>query len=212
MVCAICGVRRPKRHCPGVGGEICSVCCGTEREVTVSCPFDCAYLQDSRRHEKQGDLDPERLPDRDIRVSDDFLNGHEELLISLGRIVAEAALETSGAVDFDVRDALSALVRTYRTLQSGVYYETRPDNALAGRIYRGVQERLDKFRAEERRRLGMPKTSDSDILNSLVFWERLEFGRNNGRRRGRAFIGLLRTLLEAQEGSAEPRESLLVFP
>lgn len=212
MVCAICGIRRPKRHCPGVAGEICPVCCGTEREVTVSCPFDCEYLQDSRRHEKPAAFDPEHLPDRDIRVPEEFLRGHEELVVSLGGMVAEAALETPGAVDFDVRDALAALVRTYRTLQSGVYYKTRPDNALAGQIYRGVQERLEKFRAEEQRRSGMPGTRDSDVLNSLVFWERLEFERNNGRRRGRAFIGLLRTLVEAPEGSAERRDSLLVLP
>ncbi|MBV8730904.1 MAG: hypothetical protein JO336_13950 [Acidobacteriia bacterium] len=212
MVCAICGIRRPKRHCPGVAGEICSVCCGTEREITVSCPLDCEFLQDSRRHEKRDPFDPDHLPDRDIRVPEEFLRDHEELVVSLAGMVAEAALETPGAVDFDVRDALAALVSTYRTLQSGVYYETRPGNALADRIYRGVQERIEKFRAEERRRLGMPRTRDADILYSLVFWKRLEFERNNGRRRGRAFIDLVRTLVEAQEGSAERGDSLLVLP
>jgi hypothetical protein len=212
MNCAICAVRRPKRLCPGVGGEICSICCGTEREVTVSCPLECEYLQDARRHEKPMPSDSGSLPDRDIRVTDEFLRDHDELLMALAGIVSGAALETQGVNDFDVRDTLAALVRTYRTLQSGVYYETRPENALAGRLFRTVQERIGEFRSEEQRNLGIAKTRDTEILQCLVFFERVEFGRNNGRRRGRAFIDLLRNLVQSPEHPAAPRESLLVLP
>ena len=59
-----------------------------------------------------------------------FLHENEELLVFLGRGIMRAALEAD-AVDNDVREALEALIRTYRTLQSGVYYETRPSNPLA---------------------------------------------------------------------------------
>jgi hypothetical protein len=210
MSCVICAVRRPKRHCPGVNGEICSICCGVEREVTVSCPLDCPYLQDSRRHEKSAASDPENLPDRDIRVSDEFLHDHSELLMSVAAIVAEAALETPGVVDSDVRDALAALVRTYRSLKAGIYYETLPTNALAARVFRSVQEGIRELRAEEQRRLGMPKILDGDILQSLVFFERVEWDRNNGRPRGRAFIALLRGLVQSPERS--PGDSVLVLP
>src|SRR5215469_229496 len=212
MVCAICGVRRPKRYCPGVTGEICSICCGKEREVTVNCPLDCVYLQDSRRHEKAVLASGDKLPDEDIRVSDQFLRDHEDLLVSLGAILAQTALEAPGVVDRDLRDALTALVRTYRTLQSGVYYETRPDNALADRVCRAVQEKIRQFRAEEERQLGMPKTRDADILQSLVFFERVELERNNGRIRGRAFIDLLRHFVQRPEDPNGRRESLLVVP
>ena len=47
MNCAICETRRPRRYCPGVRGEICAICCGTAREVTVDCPLDCPYLRGS---------------------------------------------------------------------------------------------------------------------------------------------------------------------
>src|SRR5215212_6262711 len=69
MACAICETRRPRRFCPGVRGDICSVCCGTEREVTVDCPFECEYLQQSRHHEKPAPLDSPALPNQDIRVT-----------------------------------------------------------------------------------------------------------------------------------------------
>ena len=43
-LCAICGKRRPERFCPAKGEKICAPCCGKEREVTLDCPSDCAYL------------------------------------------------------------------------------------------------------------------------------------------------------------------------
>ena len=211
MSCAICAVRRPKRHCPGVQGDICSICCGAEREVTVSCPLDCEYLQDARRHEKAVPLNSSDLPHQDIRLTDEFLNDHDDLLMALGAILVEAALDTARAVDSDVRAALMALVRTYRTLEAGVYYETLPDNAIAARVFRAVQERIEEFRNQERRRLGMPKTRDGDILRCLVFFERVEFDRDNGRPRGRAFIDLLRGLALSPERPTKSRDSLVLI-
>jgi hypothetical protein len=210
--CAICQVRRPKRSCPGVRGEICAICCGTEREVSVTCPLDCEYLRDARRHEKPAPLEAANLPNQDIRVTESFLLQNEELLIFLGQTLSAAAMETQGVADYDVRDTLTALIRTYRTLESGVYYETRPENALSNRIFGVVQEGIAEFRRQEQEKTGMPKTRDADVLGLLVFLERLELDRNNGRRRGRAFIDLLRSFYPAAPGSATAADSPLVLP
>src|SRR5215469_4020769 len=102
MACAICEIRRPRRFCPGVRGDICSLCCGTEREMTVDCPLDCEYLQEARLHEKPQPLEESQIPNRDITLSEHFLEEHEPLLAFLGRAVAEAAFASSGANDFDV--------------------------------------------------------------------------------------------------------------
>ena len=212
MVCAICQTRRVRRHCPGVHGDICTICCGTEREVTVSCPLDCEYLRDARKHEKAAaPLDAEQMPNRDIRVSEELLESNSELLEFLGSTMATAALETPGAVDSDLRDALAALIRTYRTLQTGIYYQTVPQNALAAKIFRAVEDAVAEFRQEETKRLGMSRTRDADLLGLLVFLERLEVDRNNGRPRGRAFLDLLRGLQsESTDGGPDssPRVSL----
>lgn len=212
MSCALCGVRRARRSCPGVRGEICTICCGREREVSVTCPLDCEHLREARRHDKPVPLDPAQVPHREIEVTEKFLADNEELLIFLGRTLGMAALETAGAADFDVRSALDALIRTYVTLQSGVYYETRPDNALANRLYDAVQEGVAEFRRSEQDRTGLPKTRDADVLGLLVFFGRLELGRNNGRPRGRAFIDLLRGFYSEPAGVAETAKSRLVLP
>src|SRR3989449_474179 len=131
MPCAICHMRRPKRFCPGVRGDICTICCGTEREITVDCPLDCVYLREAHQHEKIEPTDPRDVPNQDIRVTEEFPRDHELLLLFRARTLLDAALATPGPVDFDVREALDALTPPSRTLQSGVYYETLPANPIA---------------------------------------------------------------------------------
>ena len=210
MACAICEVRKPKRFCPGVRGEICTLCCGTEREMTVHCPLDCPYLLDARLHDKVPDVDPDKFPNLDIKVTDDFLHENEGLLVFLGRGLLESTLEIPDAVDNDIREALDALVRTYRTLQSGVYYETRPQNPLAGGICAGLQNRIAEMRRQESEGGGVTRTRDAQILGLLAFLQRLELDRNNGRRLGRAFVDFLRSFFDVPGEKPEAAPSLIV--
>ena len=83
MSCAICETRRPRRFCPGVKGEICTVCCGIEREMTVNCPLDCEYLVEARKHDPAVPVDENSIPNQDIRISRKDLEANEELLIFL---------------------------------------------------------------------------------------------------------------------------------
>jgi hypothetical protein len=214
MACAICRIRKPRRFCPGVHGDICSICCGNEREVTVDCPLDCPFLQEARKHERTEPLNPSEFPNQDIRVTEEFLEEHEPLLVGAMGSLMHAAFDTPGAVDRDVRDALDALIRTQRTLQSGVYYETRPVNALANRIFGATQTGLEEFRESERDNLGTSRTRDADVLGVLVFLQRLELDRNNGRPRSRAFLDSLRGFLDGADGAVPqtPPASPLIVP
>ena len=195
-------------------GDICTLCCGKEREVTVDCPFDCPFLQEARKHEHKGPVNPDELPNKDIRVTEEFLEEHEPLLVGAMISLMRAAFDTPGAVDSDVRDTLDALVRTHLTLQSGVYYETRPDNALANRIFSETQTGLAEYRKLETEKYGMPRSRDGDVLRVLVFLQRLELDRNNGRPRGRAFLDSLRGFLSDVEGAVpqSPPVSSLIVP
>jgi hypothetical protein len=212
MACAICETRRPRRFCPGVRGDICSICCGTEREVTVTCPFECVYLQEARRHEKPVAIDQASIPNRDIRVTERFVEEHESLLTFIGTVVVGSALDTPGAVDSDVREALEALIRTYRTLASGVYYETVPPNPLAANIYRAVQNAVAEFRQREQQELGMSRTRDADVLGVLVFLQRIELDRNNGRQRGRAFLNSMHAFYSERSDTPPSPPSSLILP
>ncbi len=208
MVCKICQTRRPRRYCPGVGGEICTVCCGTERENTVSCPLDCVYLQEARMHEKHPGIDPAQDPHRDIRVGDEFVSDNSQLIFSLVRATRDAGLG-AGAIDDDVRDALESLIKTYRTLQSGLYYESRPTNPIAASIYENLQRAVAEFRKQSAETMAITTVRDADILGALVFVVRTGYQFNNGRRRGRAFLDFLRKSTGAEYSAPTPRSPLL---
>jgi hypothetical protein len=191
LLCVICRKRRPRRFCPGVHGNICSICCGTEREQTVRCPLDCKYLIESRERETPPLLSEKELPHREIRISEEFLAEHETLLILVARSAVVAALETDGAVDSDVREALEAVIRTYQTRESGLYYETRPDNLIAARVAARLQEEIQNGREALREETGLDTIRDSDILKMLVFLTRLSVQHDNKRRLGRSFVHFL---------------------
>jgi hypothetical protein len=204
MECRICQTRRSRRYCPGVRGEICPLCCGTEREVTVDCPLDCGFLREGRRREKPAERNAAEFPNSDIQVPEKLLRANEQLLRFLSLTIFHTAMNIPGVVDGDALEALDGLIRTYRTLASGVYYESRPTHPLAGSIYAAVQDGLAEYRSSEQRKLGMTKTRDNDVLGLLVFLQHFALYRDNGRRRSRAFLDALR---EFQPPAPEPSGS-----
>ncbi|HZT38360.1 MAG TPA: hypothetical protein VFA28_10705 [Bryobacteraceae bacterium] len=190
-------------------GDICPICCGTEREQTVHCPLDCEYLQEARRHEQPPIADPDTFPNKDIRVTEQFLRDKEPLLLLITIALLEAALATPGAVDSDVKETLDALVRTYRTRQSGLYYDSRPSNPVANAIYARVQDRIEDIRKREREASGLQTIRDVDILGLCAFLQRMEIQQNNGRRLGRAFIDFMRAHFP-QSQPKQPAPSLII--
>jgi hypothetical protein len=150
------------------------------------------FLREARVHERPVPLTEKDFPNLDIPLKERFVEDHEREVMSLSLALARA-MDQEKAVDLDVREALESLVRTYRTLQSGLIYETRPQNPYAA----GIQERLVKAIEELRKSIaeeaGMEMLRDTDVLATLVFLQRLEIQHNNGRRRGRAFFDFLRT-------------------
>lgn len=200
-LCRICETRRPRRTCPGVGGDICAPCCGTEREVTVDCPLDCEYLLEARRHEKPPALRPEDIPNSDIRVTEQFLDEHNDLVIAASAALFAAAAQVPGAIDYDVREALEAMIKTYRTRDSGLIYESRPANLLAADIQQSFEQQVREYREACTRQAGLTTIRDTEILGVLVFLQRMERQFNNGRRRGRSFLDFLRRFLPSHASS-----------
>jgi hypothetical protein len=214
--CVICGIRKPRRHCPGVNGDICTVCCGTEREQSIDCPLDCTYLQDAHEHERPPEFDPEILPNRDIEITEEFLEANQVLLAFLCISIFEGALQNSAATDWDVREALEALIKTYRTLQAGLYYETLPANIFSAAIAASVQTKLADIKKRETEATGSTTIRDAAILGILAFLQRLEYSHNNGRKRSRAFLDFLRgfyvpTLASGLEEELEPDEPRIIL-
>ena len=212
MACAICKTRRPRRFCPGVRGDICSICCGTEREVTVDCPLDCEYLLEAHRREKPEPFDIELLPNRDVEITQEFLTANEEFLVDVGVALAQAALHAPETIDFDVREALESAIQTQRTAQSGLIYESLPANPVAARLTRTLLDSIAGFRKAEFERLGFHKTREGVALKLLVFFQHFELSFNNGRRKGRAFIDSLRSFYPVPPETPLEHPSPLIIP
>lgn len=194
ILCKICGRRRAKRACPAVHGDICPICCGEQREVTLSCPLDCEYLQDAHKHEKALPVAENEISNPDIRVTEEFIAEHEELLLFCIYSLLQAALRTPGAVDTDVLAALGALIQTQRTLESGLVYETVSENALAAAVQRSFSASLADYQKLRSEREGMFPVRGTEVLSTLVFLHRVGQQNLNGRPKGRLFISLLRQM------------------
>ena len=191
MNCAICGIRKPKRQCPGVNGAICALCCGTERERTIDCPIACVHLKEGHRHEKPPGLDPATLPNGDIRIPDSFLQEHEWLLVLTGSAVADGALQAAGTTDYDIREALASLIAVYGGPPGLLTAEVQAENAFAENMKQAVQSRVTEMRQRMADAGAKAELDDSTIVGALVFLQRLEYANNNGRKYSRAFFDFL---------------------
>jgi hypothetical protein len=199
--CPICQARKPKRWCPARNESICAVCCGREREQSIRCPYECEFLRESRKHEELMELDPKAVPYPELEITHRFLEENGLLGQFLGESLWLAAAAQPEAVDADLREALDALVRTYKTMQSGLIYETRPSNPYAAAITASVRARIADLERRLREEANVAPPRDSQILGMLIFFQRTELQVNNGRRLGRAFLDLLR---QNHEGAPPP--------
>ena len=191
MACQLCELRKPRRYCPGVHGEICSQCCGAERERTIDCPLDCPYLIESRQREKPPVLDESQIPERELRIRDEFVDQHSALISAMARTMIDAWIENPSVIDQDIKEALAALARTYKTRESGLIYETHPPNPYADAVMRRLQAAIDDFEQRKREATGISALRDAEVFGVTVFLQRVEFSRNNMKPRGRAFLSFL---------------------
>ena len=212
MACPICNKRKAKRLCPARAESICTICCGTEREVTIDCPHDCEYLMASREYDaERQQLDAADLPFADTKIGQGFLHDHEALLTALDYALCKFAASHREVVDSDVRAALQNLAEGYRTLASGIYYEKPLDNPVQRSIAETLKSAIADFRKEDATRTGLTRLRDADIRDSLIFLTQFAAVRANGRSKGRAFLDTLRHQF-ADEAFASSASSLLVLP
>jgi hypothetical protein len=194
LSCAICDIRKEKRFCPAIHERICPQCCGEQREVTLDCPSDCAYLLQAREHEKprsSDQIDPAELF-LQVEVSDQFMYEKEHLLMGLTYALAKAARADRSLHDQDLISALSVLSKRYeRLVNSGLHYEQPLTSDSQRRAATEVETMVKEYREAEQKHTGYSSLRDSDVLKALVFLVRLAYGRTSGRPRSRAFVDFL---------------------
>lgn len=178
--------------------------------MSLSCPFECIYLKEAHEHEKAVPIPAEQMSYPDVKVTEEFLREHEELLLFSVFALVQAALKTPGAIDADVLVALEALIQTQRTQQSGLVYETRAENAIPAAVQREFTTLFAEFeRAKKEREGGLSALRTTDVLYVLVFLHRFGQQTQNGRPRGRMYLDVLRQMTP-NAGVEERAPSIIV--
>jgi hypothetical protein len=200
-----------------VHDRICPQCCGEQREVTLDCPSDCAYLQQAREHEKPRPADQFDSASLflQVEISEQFTYEREHLLMGLSYALNKAAQADRSLNDRDLIAALSGLCTRYeRLVNTGLHFEQPLTSAAQQSAAAQVEEMLKQFREVEQKQLGYSTLRDSDALKALVFLVRLGRGRTSGRPRSRAFIDFLFAQFpEKQSAGAAPQEaSRIIVP
>ena len=159
----------------------------------------------------------DEIPNQDIAMSEELLRDNEWVFVALLTAIAGVAREHAAVNDWDARDALDSLARTWRTLQSGLYYESKPVNLRAGEIYQAVQAAVANIRETAAKAGEMAVLPDATVLGVMVFLQRLERAHNNGRTRSRAFVALLNQFTPEEkeekdsDASVQPAAPLLIL-
>ena len=181
--CPLCKTRKVKRYCPAKQTHICPVCCGQKREVEIDCPADCVYLHSGRKYERSKKSKNQAEGQVTQRLwSRDFQARNMELLTGLWTTIHESRSQSPDLVDADVREVLERLLKTYQTLEGGIYYDHVPDTLTQKVLYGSLKSLLDLSAST-------PKTGD--ILDCLKMSLEMENLSDSSRPKSREFLGRL---------------------
>ncbi|MBI4476012.1 MAG: hypothetical protein HY654_02500 [Acidobacteria bacterium] len=144
MLCPLCQTRKARRHCPALGRQICSVCCGTKRLTEIACPSDCVYLASAKAHpaallKRQRERDGSAI----LRLLHGLTETQYHLFLFLLPVVArQRGVDLVAVSDDDIADGAASLAATYETASRGVIYEHRATTLPAQRFATAVAEHL----------------------------------------------------------------------
>lgn len=148
MKCVVCDRRKGKRFCPAKNGQICAQCCGEKRVIEIDCPESCEFLRIGRQREAA--LEGARhfqSPDpveqeRRSRILESF----EPVIVNLQTLIAVERQSSRDLTDADVGEALDCLLKTLRTEDRGVIYETTSENLRAEGLRRQLSALIASWR------------------------------------------------------------------
>ncbi|MFN8007472.1 MAG: hypothetical protein U0V70_10695 [Terriglobia bacterium] len=207
--CPLCEARKVKRFCPAKASMICPVCCGEKREIEISCPADCVYLQPGRDYEAERQAKRTPAPARTPRLwESSSLQRYYGITMSLWKIFSEGRNQFGEIVDVDVHEAIEALLKTYRTLESGIYYEHAPIAPAAKSLYIAVKTYLDK--AHQALDETIPRMKLSEILDCLQLQKELCESMTLPRPKSRAFLDHIHVNVSKAFPSEAPQSSIIL--
>jgi len=181
MKCNLCNQRKGKRFCPAKNETICAQCCGEKRVLEIDCPESCEFLKigrsreaslESARHFRPSDpLQQEKLS----RIVTEF----ESVIADLQTLIALERRSNRQLTDADVAEALDCVLKTLRTEDRGVIYETTSGNLRAEGLRRQFSALIQSCRypkEPEQRRIQLRDAIDCLELLRRVVASHIEAG------------------------------------
>jgi hypothetical protein len=206
--CPLCAERSAKRFCPAKGEEICSVCCGTHREIDIDCPGSCVHLKAGQSYESERKPIDSSLLSRVQSFGTPFVQQYGPILAVLGQAVTEERRANNWLVDSDVAEVYRALGATMKTLASGIYYESIPEGPIRQALFRRLKSILDSLMEPTDPQSRPLRVSEvSNILDFLSLTVALN---SSGRPKSRQYLDWIAAASGAAPPAAEP--SRLIIP
>ena len=205
--CPLCAERSAKRFCPAKGEEICPVCCGTHREVTIDCPTSCVHLKAGQSYESERKPIDHALLTRVQGFGTPFVQQYGHILAAVGQAVTEERRTSNWLVDADVAEVYKALGATLKTLASGIYYESLPDGAIRQSLFRRLKSMLDSLMESSDSRKALRISEVLSILDFLALTVALN---SSGRPKSRQYLDWIAAASGAASPATEP--SRLIIP
>lgn len=207
--CPLCDLRKAKRYCPAKLDLICTICCGSKREVEIDCPSDCVYLQAGREHEKEKNSSSDHIHLKDPRFFDrNFVESLSPVIMVINQTILGVRDDFPEMTDADLREALDSLIRTYETQIKGIYYDFNPSGQVSRHIFHAVKQLVENP-AENNQASGRKLKTDM-VLDSLKFNSEMLEATILPRPKSRAFLDDLQKFFN--ESPAQKDDSLIILP
>jgi len=167
---------------------------------------------ESRKHDLgRREVDWKTVPFGDVEVSRSIIARYELLVTEFAYAICKYAGENPSVADSDVIASLKSLAEAYQTLSSGIYYEKPPDYLLQRGLYEALQAAIKEYKRVGSADPGFETPRDSEVRDVLIFLTQLGATRTNGRPKGRAYLGVLRSQFKSDE-IQKSSPGLLVVP
>jgi hypothetical protein len=189
--------------------QICAVCCGTKREIEIDCPSNCTYLRSGRDYEAE-----KRTPDPELMAKADKFNDEFFLTFApivdavLSAVVAERK-ESQWLVDNDVIEVLKALTATFKTLSSGIYYESLPDSPIRQSLFRRIKSLFDQL-MQPSERIDEPSLKLSEALDILDFITLAAQANSSVRPKSRKYLDFLVSMAQPEQAVGQSSSGLII--
>ena len=199
--CPLCSVRAAKRYCPAKHADICSVCCGTKREVEIDCPSNCVYLKTGRSYEALKQVPDAESVERIRRFDNTFFYQFSAEILTIYRAIFEERAASPAMADRDVIEVYRSLMTTMKTLSSGLYYDSMPEGGLVPQaLFRKVKPLLETLMApQEGGRRSLRVSEVLEILEFLITTAELN---SSNRPKSRRYLDWLHTILPVPDESS----------